>query len=119
MREITSHRTNACNEKITIHADVPAPGTASRRYILRHPQNRNEPTVIDFQQGAIAEVGVNGVTIESLIAVGIDRLEGFQTGPFRCEENEDALRFLSLAMAALDSRTKQRIARGVEGTLTV
>lgn len=73
---------------------------------------------IDFQQGPIAEVGVNGIHNEQLLAIVIDRLEGFQAGPFPCEENAIALEYLYGAMLELSARTAGRIARGVEGTNT-
>ncbi|ASD52095.1 hypothetical protein KNT64_gp143 [Pseudomonas phage PspYZU05] len=67
-----------------------------------------------FQNGPIPVNGVNGVTIESLLAISKDRLEELN-GKFSCEENEIALDAISAALAALHSRTAKRIARGVEG----
>jgi len=46
-----------------------------------------------------------GVTNEALLAIVIDRLEGFQAGPFPCEENADALTMLNIALDALKART--------------
>lgn len=117
-REITSHQVNECNRFVSIHAiDEPVNG-ANHRYTIQHPRNRNEPIILEFQNGPIAD-GFNGIGNECLLAVLVDRFEGFQSGPFACDENEDALRLLSMAMAALKSRTEKRVARGVEGTLTV
>lgn len=73
---------------------------------------------ITFQKGPIAVVGVNGIQNEQLLAIVIDRLEGFQAGPFPCEENAIALEYLYDAMSELGARTAGRIARGVEGTNT-
>ncbi len=42
---------------------------------------------VDFQEGAIKEHGVNGVTNEDLIAMVVTRLEHFQNSDFRCREN--------------------------------
>ncbi len=76
------------------------------------------PTVLSvlFQNGPIKEVGVNGVTHEALIAVVIDRMRSFQAGPYACQANADALAALEIALFHLQTRTRERIARGVEGT---
>jgi hypothetical protein len=72
---------------------------------------------ITFQTGNPAE-GRNGVTIEALLAVCIDRLRDFQCGPFHCWENANALTSLLAAQETLKSRTRMRQARGVAGTQT-
>jgi hypothetical protein len=61
----------------------------------------------------------NGAFVEGLILAVIDRIEFYQTasdGRFACLQNADALSLLSSALSALDDRTAQREARGVEGT---
>jgi len=70
---------------------------------------------ISFQNGAIQEAGVNGCTNENLIAIVIDRLNGFQSGQFKCPENGYANYHLEKALEWLNKRTKARIERGVEG----
>lgn len=70
---------------------------------------------IKFQLGPIKEVGVNGTQIDSVIDVVINRLEGFQKGPFECMENLNAITHLMEAKNALQSRTKKREDQGVEG----
>lgn len=71
---------------------------------------------INFQDGPIKEAGVNGITGESLLAIEIDRLRGFQSGPFACIDNAEALVHCEAALKCLQRRTLARIARGVEGT---
>lgn len=71
---------------------------------------------IKFQNGAIKENGVNGCHNEDLIAVVIDRLQGFQAGEFSCRENAIAITKLEEALLWLNKRTQDRIRRGVEGT---
>jgi hypothetical protein len=121
MREITSHQINECNEAIRISCDErdEKNGNASHHYVLE-PQSNLEPSfaavVLSFQHGPIKEVGTNGITHEALLAVLIDRLEGFQAGPYACEENAQALNALQVARSALKVRTRGRVARGVEGT---
>ena len=75
--------------------------------------------VLRFQNGPIAEVGTNGITHEALLAILIDRLEGFQKGPYAHGYNADALTSLRSAQASLKQRTIDRLARGVEGTHAV
>ena len=124
-RELTSHMANGCNENLQVLAcDGPGPGGASHHYQIINVanQNRGEDYVVadlEFQNGPIKEVGTNGLTHEALLAILIDRLEGFQSGPYKCEENGDALTYLELAQRRLQSRTLARIARGVEGTHAV
>lgn len=127
MREITSHRVNPANDTLQIiPEDEPGSGGANHCYLIRGfnaaTNPSREPTVsqtsltIVFQNGPIAEVGVNGITHEALLAILIDRLEAFQAGPYNCEENLQALHHLREAAVALKSRTLARMARGVEGT---
>ncbi len=70
---------------------------------------------LNFQNGPIQEHGVNGCQNEDLISIVIDRLQGFQSGKFACEENATALTKLEEALTTLQSRTNKRKARGVEG----
>jgi hypothetical protein len=124
LREITSHQVNPVNQalKIGVH-DEPGPGGASTLYSITVPDvkygNFTAPAMVTlkFQNGPAAE-GVNGITHEALLAILIDRLEGFQNGPFSHYDNEMALNHLKDATAALARRTRDRIARGVEGTRT-
>lgn len=58
----------------------------------------------------------NGAFVETVIAAAIDRLEFYQRSRFNCEENAKALDHLNEALAVLSSRTREREARGVEGT---
>ena len=62
------------------------------------------------------EHGVNGTSIENVLELLLRRLEGFQRGPFVCDENGRAIGYLKLAMEALEERTQKREAAGVEGT---
>jgi hypothetical protein len=55
-----------------------------------------------------------GITNEVLLAIDIDRLEGFQAGKFPCHENFDALTHCRAALNALHRRTLSRVSRGVE-----
>lgn len=57
----------------------------------------------------------NGAFTEGVILAAKDRIEFFQRTRFACETNAEAIRHLDLALAALERRTAEREARGVEG----
>ena len=101
-----------------IVTDEPGPGGACHQYeIIPVEGERTAPyCLVKFQKGPVKENGVNGISNEDLLAIVIDRLEGFQKGEFACIENEIALHQLRSALAMLNFRTKERIKRGVEGT---
>lgn len=119
MREIHDHKVNDCNSNLTISVlDEPGPGGAHHKYLIRHLTSPSPNCAIEFQNGPIKEVGVNGVTHEALIAVCIDRLRSFQSGPYACRDNAEALTHLENAQLWLQKRTLDRMRRGVEGTST-
>lgn len=136
MRELTGHRVNPANDTLKIEVrDEPGSGGAHHCYAITGFDYANNPAVpkhtqasylkdedtahILFQNGPINEVGVNGVTHEALLAILIDRMEGFQGGPYASPDNQEALDAMRTAQTALQRRTKARMARGVEGTHTV
>lgn len=119
MREITSHKINQRDEGLYITAsDEPGAGNAHHQYDVYDGLGKLR-YVMDFQNGPIAENGINGLTNEALLAIVIDRLECFQQGPYKCRENAIALTKLEEALQWLHHRTKKRLERGVEGTSTV
>lgn len=121
-RELTIHKVNQLNECIVVEAlDEPSLGGACHEYRIRGvqgPLDHHPISTIDirFQNGPINEYGANGVSIESLLAIVEDRLAGFQSGPYACEENLLALCHVQCAIQMLHKRTLDRISRGVEGT---
>lgn len=131
MRTLTAHQTNPANKELSITVeDEPGQGGASHLYMIRGFNTETNPScpfmerhgapaehaTVLFQNGAIKEVGVNGVTQEALLAILIDRLRAFQAGPYACRENAIALNHLEQALHSLHARTRAREARGVEGT---
>ena len=130
MRTLTDHQVNPANDQLSIIvADEPGAGGAHHRYEIRGFNSFRNPSadegdqqgysgslVVLFQNGPIGEAGINGVTQEALIAICIDRLECFQAGDYKCEENARALDHLKMAQKWLLNRTRARMARGVEGT---
>ena len=131
MREIHDHKVNPANDVLKIEVvDEPGAGGANHLYrvvgfntgtnpscpfVERHGQPAEHATIL-FQNGPIAEVGVNGVTHEVLLAIVADRLRSFQAGPYSCRENALALTKIEEAQHWLQSRTLARMRRGVEGT---
>lgn len=71
---------------------------------------------ITFQNGPVKEAGYNGSSHEALLAILLDRMEGFQSGQFANAANAMALNKLEEARLWLNKRTMDRVARGVEGT---
>ena len=116
-REILTHKVGGMNERLRVWAsDDLGHGGAGYVYTMDDCVPGGLGSVIQFQNGPVAEVGINGVTNEVLIAVVIDRLQCFQNGQYACRENALALTKLEEAMHWLHHRTNERLRRGVEGT---
>lgn len=118
---ITEHVVNPANDRIKIEVmDEPGAGGACHVYAVQwsYEDGHEHPNSVTlcFQNGPIAEAGVNGLTHEVLLAILAHRLRGFQDGPFRCRENALALTKIEEAQHWLHHRTHARMSRGVEGT---
>jgi hypothetical protein len=123
MRTITDHIVDGDSPERQLNItvmDEPGQGGANHEYVVTGPEGRCIPPIaqceIAFQNGPIADHGVNGVTQEVLLAIVIDRLRSFQAGPFSCRDNAIALTHCEDALMRLQRRTRDRIKRGVEGT---
>jgi hypothetical protein len=115
MREITSHVVNPVNDKLKITVvDEPGAGGANHEYFVTGFSGGGTHFV-RFQNGPINEHGVNGITQEVLLAIVADRLECFQAGRFASDYDAKALEHVKAAMDSLLQRTRDRMARGVEG----
>ena len=89
---------------------------APHHFIVKNALNGEVINKIDFQEGPIKEVGINGITEEDLLLMIIARLESFQCSEFKCTENEEAIVALREALISMNYRRIKRIKRGVEGT---
>ncbi len=69
----------------------------------------------ELPSGEIVTHEMNGVTLESLLVVIMDRLEHFQKGKFSCVENEDALRHLKIALSHFKDRSYKRWKENKQG----
>lgn len=117
MRDIRTHVVNGLNEHLQVQAhDDPGPGNANHFYKIVG-YGGDSDCEIHFQNGPIKTAGVNGISNEALLAVIEDRLKGFQSGSFACRENALALTHLQEAIHWLNHRTRERMQRGVEGTM--
>lgn len=124
MRTLTDHKLNGLNDALEITVlDEPGQGGANHEYSIAfypkdgdHAGAEPERTRISFQNGPILEAGVNGISGEALLTIVIDRLRSFQAGPFACRDNAVALTKLEESLMWLQKRTRDRLARGVEGT---
>lgn len=118
-RKIHDHKVNGLNEAIEVIAiDGRGDGGANHRYTVLFDKNGGPAAIsIEFQNGPVRTAADhNGVTNEALLAILVDRMLGFQDGPFRCRENACALTHLEEGMMWLQKRTRDRMGRGVEGT---
>ena len=119
------HDGHGLNESIIITADEPDASGASHFYLAQiagalpdDPDTANTGvcTLVQFQQGPRnVEGSTPGATEAVLLAILIDRLRGFQAGPYACVENEQQLVHLKAALAATKKRADERAARGVLG----
>jgi hypothetical protein len=119
MRTITTHHTNECNKALTVHAEDRNENGVTQAYHVAwpiHGETANRHITIPFQYGPIKEVGTNGATLELLLAIAIDQLDGYQSSKFANRYNKQALSHCMQALGALEARTKERTERGVEGT---
>lgn len=126
MRKLTDHKIGEANEKLAVCVmDEPTVCGACHHYSIEGfdahsnaslPGSGISALPVLFQNGVLTEVGINGSTNEAYLAILIDRMRGFQNGPFKCRENALALTYLEEALMWLQKRTRDRLARGVEGT---
>jgi hypothetical protein len=122
-RTIRTHECTEADKLLTIHAGPDGKGGAPHYYEICYlvfnadgVSAGSRCKTIQFQDGPICENGLNGITIESLLAIAEDRLERFQKGSFACMENERALTSIRSAMYHLHERTRRRQREHAEGS---
>lgn len=117
--EISFHKDGGnLNGGIGIFAvDNPGPGGARHNYVMTYPDKNGylKSQSIQFQCGVVTENGINGISQEALLAILIDRLAAFITGPYPSKETAEAHNYCCLALEALKRRTADRLNRGVLG----
>ena len=127
-REITIHKDNNPKQFCSVAAfGEPNRGGACVFYRVQTPLEVDEEIAkvagwvtrtlfIPFQNGHPKEVGYNGFLDSALLAVLIDRQEGFLEGPWPSEEGKQVLHHLKEALKAMDARVADRVKRGVMNT---
>src|SRR4051812_40087658 len=115
MRQIdTHHDGHGLNESIEISTDAPDQSGAAHAYKL----TIGGATVgeLQFQKGPRnVEGSTPGATEAALLAVLIDRLRGFQSGPYSCRENAIQLTKLEEVLHWTKARADDRAKRDVLG----
>lgn len=114
MRILTTHKAVPSSPLTLAAIDQPGHGGANHEYQITGYDD-GLPCDIQFQNGPVPQHGINGLTNEVLLAIVQDRLRCFQCGPFPSESNAQALRHVNEALDHLHARTRERMARGVEG----
>lgn len=111
---LESHRSRLSNEpntKITIAACEAGAGGSYTHYKVGHDDS---PAHVDIIFQTLER---KGLTNEVLLAIVLDRLQGFQKGEFPCSENAEAILGVAKALDALKRRTLRRGVAGMEGKL--
>lgn len=121
------HDGHGLNESIAIEADQPDQSGASHQYQLwvNTPVEQGDPRdiarhgcgFVQFQKGPRnVEGSTAGATEAALLAVLIDRLRGFQAGPYPSRQNAIMLTKLEECLMWTKDRANERAKRGVLGT---
>lgn len=106
---------NAPTNVVAIDDRDPAAGNASHTYGIQYG-GPSDVCRIQFQHGPRGIAGSTpGVFDDDLLAIVDDRLSGFQSGPYACQENADALNLVRAAREALGLRVARRVSQGVLG----
>lgn len=106
---------NAPTNVAAVDERDPKAGNASHTYGIQWGGPK-DVCRIQFQHGPRGVEGSTpGVFDDDLLAIIEDRMEGFQSGPFACQENAEALEAIRVARDCLGKRVARRIAQGVLG----
>lgn len=122
---LTDHKISVLNrDHIEVYAtDEADVDGAHHAYVIEVDKTPTEADVIkqtsilplNFQKGGLKEAGINGISDQALLAVVLDRLRGFQSGPYSCRDNAIAITKLEECLMWMAKRYVERAARGVEG----
>lgn len=104
-RELTEHQINDCNRHIKIIATDYGDGEFCKqvgyqiivpdksRNLAYDESKENKPDSFDifFQNGSTANYGYNGLTLEALCAIMIDRFKYYQTTEYKTDDNQKCI----------------------------
>jgi hypothetical protein len=115
MRTIDDHHDgHGLNESIRIETDEPDGSGAPHNYNAWIDSTR--VAAVQFQKGPRnVEGSTPGMTEAALITILIDRMRGFQGGPYSCRENAIQLTKLEEVLHWTKARADARAKRGVLG----
>jgi hypothetical protein len=119
MRQVKNRDVTMMRDAIQIMAGEPGAGGAStyyELYLVEDDLHTKRTVPITFQTGNPAEE-LTGFTNEALLSIVLDRLEGFQSGPFSSRETACAKTHIEEALHWMHSRSLERADRGVLGKL--
>ena len=106
---------NAPTNVVALDAPDPNAGNARHEYGIQYG-GPSAVLHVQFQHGPRGvETSKAGVFDDDLLAIIQDRMEGFQSGPFACPENQKCLDSIRAAREALGLRVARRVAQGVLG----
>ncbi len=112
------HDGHGLNESIVISKDDADGSGASHHYEAYIEKDGHAAVImrVQFQKGPRnVEGSTPGCTEAALLAVLIDRLQGFQAGPYSCRENAIQLTHLEECLHWTKARADARAKRGVLG----
>jgi len=116
IEKVTFDAVSSIDKKLEVLAHSDSQGYPYLYEVSFIDNNGQKQTVnIKFQNGVESETGVNGVTMECVLAIVAHRLKAFQNSKFACGENEHAIMCSNEALDVLNQRTRKRIERGIEG----
>ena len=110
------HDGHGLNDKLIIRCDDrdPGAGGASHNYTAKMDDTDEQVITVCFQYGP-RDTGEPGCTDAALLAIVLDRYEGFQSGPYKCRENALVITKLEEALHWMQHRANDRARRGVLG----
>ena len=102
------------SQLVSFHNDLDGNGNPAGGYVS------GMGLAIEWQNGPLGRgkerEEPSGAFVEDVLEVCAERLRFFQKSNFACRENAIALTHLETAILWLNKRTRDREARGVEGT---
>lgn len=103
------------SEHLEICADAPGIGNGSHHYKVRNRETGEMVLDLQFQHGALNDVGLNGVVTGTLLQILIHHLKGFQSGPYSSRETAVVITKLEEALQWSKQRELERAQRNVLG----
>ena len=119
--EVTVAFLNPISERYHVRAceNDPAAGNGRHRYAvganLAEGGRDDWSMLVNFQKGPLPQTGHNGILSNVLLAILIDHLKSFQTGPYASRETAIAITHLEEAENFLARRADKRNAQGILG----